>query len=259
MSPRILPILATALALVAGSAAAQAQSGGLVGTVRAADGGRPLGAALVTLRGTLFRTLTDPDGAFRLPGVPPGRYTLEVRVIGHRPQEVPAEVREGMTTRVGIDLPMQPIALAPIRVEAEARRGRTASVMHGFYERMEKGRGHFVTREDIEARNPRTLAQTLEMVPGIRILPRVSELGFADYVVQTSRNVSSSSYECPVAYFLDGAPFRPGSLGANAEIRPGDIEGIEVYTGPATVPPQFNQAGAGAACGVIVIWTRMGS
>lgn len=81
--------------------------------------------------------------------------------------------------------------------------------MRGFYERMAKGRGHFVTRADIEERHPRTLAQTLEMVPGSRIIPRQTELGFIDYEVQTGRNVFAGgafapSYECPVAFFLDG-------------------------------------------------------
>jgi hypothetical protein len=32
------------------------------------------------------------------------------------------------------------------------------------------------------------------------------------------------------------------------------IGGIEVYRSAAEIPPQFN--GSGAACGVIVIWTR---
>lgn len=255
--PRILPVLALGLALLS-PPAGRAQSGGIVGTVRAAEGGRPLGAAVVALRGTPFRALTDSGGAFRLPDVPPGRYTLEVRVIGHHPEEVAAEIREGATARVEVELRMRPIALAPIRVEAAARRGRTAAVMRGFYERLEAGRGHFVTRADLEARRPRTLAQALEMVPGVRVIPRTVAPGHTEYVVQTGRNVFASSYECPVVYFLNGAPYRPGSFGSDTEIRPGSIEGIEVYTGPASVPAQFNRAGAGAACGVIVIWTRMG-
>ncbi len=122
------------------------------------------------------------------------------------------EVREGELTRLEIELRMQPIALAPVRVEVVPRRGRTANVMHGFYERMEKGRGHHVTREDLEARRPRTLAQALEMVPGIRIVQRQTPFGTR----------------------------------------------YEVQTGPASIPPQFNQSSNGAACGVVVIWTRMG-
>ena len=39
-------------------------------------------------------------------------------------------------------------------------------------------------------------------------------------------------------------------------MHPDNIEAIEVYRGPAEVPPQFG--GAQSACGVIVLWTRTG-
>jgi hypothetical protein len=37
---------------------------------------------------------------------------------------------------------------------------------------------------------------------------------------------------------------------------PKDIAGIEVYAGPATIPPHF--AGGRSSCGVVVVWTRYG-
>lgn len=41
-------------------------------------------------------------------------------------------------------------------------------------------------------------------------------------------------------------------FGSHVSIK--DIQGIEVYTGPADVPGEF--AGRNAGCGLIVIWTQ---
>jgi hypothetical protein len=39
-------------------------------------------------------------------------------------------------------------------------------------------------------------------------------------------------------------------------IHPNNVEAIEVYRSPAEVPPQYG--GAEAACGVILLWRRVG-
>jgi hypothetical protein len=37
-------------------------------------------------------------------------------------------------------------------------------------------------------------------------------------------------------------------------VLPDQVAGIELYTGPATVPPEFNATGS--ACGVVAVWTK---
>ena len=46
----------------------------------------------------------------------------------------------------------------------------------------------------------------------------------------------------------------PGQLYLNDIVDPDFVAGIEVYTGPAQIPIQFN--GSTAMCGVIVIWSQ---
>jgi hypothetical protein len=41
-------------------------------------------------------------------------------------------------------------------------------------------------------------------------------------------------------------------------IAPSDIYGIEIYAGPADIPPKFSGADADSYCGLIVIWTQSG-
>ena len=40
-------------------------------------------------------------------------------------------------------------------------------------------------------------------------------------------------------------------------VDPSTVEGIEIYPGASTVPPQFNTREGNTICGVIVIWTRV--
>jgi hypothetical protein len=35
-----------------------------------------------------------------------------------------------------------------------------------------------------------------------------------------------------------------------------DVEGMELYNGPATTPMQFSQAQSARNCGTIVVWSR---
>ena len=37
-------------------------------------------------------------------------------------------------------------------------------------------------------------------------------------------------------------------------VQPSEVEAIEVYTGPAETPPEYEATGG---CGAIVIWTRI--
>lgn len=73
---------------------------------------------------------------------------------------------------------------------------------------------------------------------------------------------------CGIAYFVDGAPVNlvaraPGDP-ANpdeaffglSQIPKQDVQAVEVYTGPAQIPPQFKQGTSGCVRAAIVIWTR---
>lgn len=62
--------------------------------------------------------------------------------------------------------------------------------------------------------------------------------------------------DCVPAMFLDGVSFEPvgGELGA---IRPGDVEGIEIYARSALAPTEFRRGRTD--CGIILIWLREGN
>jgi hypothetical protein len=45
--------------------------------------------------------------------------------------------------------------------------------------------------------------------------------------------------------------------GSPDEFTPQDVEAIEFYSGPSTIPPQFAPRFNSYTCGAVVIWTRL--
>ena len=94
--------LASAPGLVASAAAQGSASGVIAGTIRDAQGG-VLPGVTVNLRnaesGVLRSAVTEGDGTYRLPGLPPGRYDLMAELAGF----ANAEVRD-ITITIGLEL-----------------------------------------------------------------------------------------------------------------------------------------------------------
>jgi hypothetical protein len=95
-------VLACVPGLVASAAAQGSASGVIAGTVRDAQGGA-LPGVTVTLRnaesGVVRSAVTEGDGTYRLPGLPPGRYDLMAELAGF----ANAEVRD-LTITIGLEL-----------------------------------------------------------------------------------------------------------------------------------------------------------
>jgi len=79
--------------------------GGIHGRVRIQGTLRPVADALVLLPGTPAHLLTDRDGRFLIPNLPPGAYTLEVRLPGLRAQHFEnVTVAPGQITERDLDV-----------------------------------------------------------------------------------------------------------------------------------------------------------
>jgi outer membrane receptor for ferrienterochelin and colicin len=120
--------------------------------------------------------------------------------------------------------------------------------MAGFDRRRASSNGTFITREEIEHRNPQRLSQMFYSVPGVRVG------GSAMGDTHTDLYSSRSRYSCPMLYYLDGIRQPPTSGFGIDILPPQDIEGIEVYLGPSGTPAVFRYRGG--HCGVVAIWTR---
>ncbi|MEO5589685.1 MAG: TonB family protein [Gemmatimonadaceae bacterium] len=240
-------ILATALICamaVAATAAAQSPVGVIKGVVRDSLG-TPVNFAEVVIVGTRdIRTFSDSQGRFRLSGVPFGEVDLRARRLGFRPSLATVQFSRGTEPEVELRIYASPDYLpnVEIREQREAFDGRLA----GFKARSEKGAGHFITRERLERVHSYRFTDVLREVPGIRFRPIAGGGG-------TTVNLRGAL--CPPLVFVDGNPATAGTVDLEM-FDLASVEGIEIYSGMATVPPEFVTGRGLERCGVIAIWSR---
>lgn len=89
----------------------------VAGTVRDADSGMPLSAAIVTLESLRRTILTDEYGRYSFEA-PPGTEHVTVQRFGYAPQSFDALIPESGTLEINVELRREPIMLAPIEVRA---------------------------------------------------------------------------------------------------------------------------------------------
>jgi hypothetical protein len=217
----------------------------LVGTVHGTNG-KPLPAAQVMLLGTRLITRTNEDGKFRLTGLPAGTQSVEVREIGYGPRRFAVDLLPAKETRLAAVLDERATVLKAIEVTA-----RKGSNLPGFESRRKMGMGTYLTETDIKERQPIAFTDIFRGLPGVQVMWDGSE-----YLIQMSR-ASNTGMQCPVQWYIDGAPFMASGSDMDAVLQPDQIVGIEVYKGPSETPPQF-QGADGGNCGTIVVWTKRG-
>jgi hypothetical protein len=222
-------------------ASAQGGAASLLVHVHTEDG-RALTGASVQVLGTGARGITDSSGTVRLDGVSSGTRTLVAQFLGFAPARSTLVVPLGGSAEVSLSLTPRPIHLAEVRAPVPVRRPLEGT---GFYKRRESGIGTFVTRAEIESARPRALSDFLRgRVSGVDLTPAVAGTAHASMRGNISRN-------CPIQFYLDGVQ----TLGLGVDdVKPYDVEGMEIYRGAASIPVAFNKGTA--ACGVIAVWTK---
>jgi len=225
---------------------------------------RPLGQTRVTLLSTngapLDQTETASDGtfSFELNGVKAVRINA-LRMAYETNTTPPLHFDGRVFFQVEIRLDPDAILLAPLEVIAWSERPMNA--LHEAYERrLGNGLGTFITREQVESRNPALVTDLLRDVPGLQVSASASGLRPA---VRIGR---SAGYNCATQIFVDGflmnrrrgigGNYQPDDFRIDDAVSPASIEGIEIYKGLSTVPAEF--LNPDADCGVIAIWTRRG-
>ncbi len=135
---------------------------------------------------------------------------------------------------------------------------RVSMRMLEFESRRAAGIGQFITQEQIERRGSRDASDFLRTLRGIEV-SRITNNQFAGTVALSKREGGSvggdGSGANSLQVILDGIVL-PRFFNLDLLPSPKQIAGIEVYSGAATVPPQFG--GADRRCGMILIWTRDG-
>lgn len=218
----------------------------LVGTVKD-SAETPIPGVSVRLKGTEVVAQSDERGSFRLSGLPLGNQVIEIRRLGFRPRVVNVRLRAGAPDSLVVTLDALAARLAGVIVEDEYD-ARSKRMLAGFWDRRSHGFGSFVTRDEIESRDPSTFVEIVRRIPSVQ----VRSINGRDQI--RFNRTGSFQRDCPPQYWVDGMRIENATPD---EFSPQDVEAVEIYPGTATLPPQFAPRLGSYTCGAVVIWTRI--
>ncbi len=230
--------------------------GRFIGRVTDADEGSMMQGVGVRIPELFMGVLTDEAGRFVLEDVPAGVHLVEFDHLGYATRRETVTVVADQTTDARVGLTVDAIDLEPIEVVVERRELNLERV--GFYDRRDEGWGEFVDLEDIEARAPAVTTDLFQRMPGVTLEPDAYDPFLRYVLLRGGRTNSLSGRPCYPAVWLDGIQVhrggdRPAVL--NDLVNTNAIAGIEVYATNSGIPVRYG--GMDAACGVVLMWTRI--
>lgn len=221
------------------------------------ESGGPLPGAEVLLEQRAQSQMTSASGEFSFANITDGTHKLLVRKIGWMSVDTvlvhsaaAPTVHRLVLRRLTVLDTTRTIAVAPWRRE--------------FEENRRLGLGRFVTREEIERRQPGHTLQLLAPLAGLKVVRRAGSgsaaFVFSDRGLRSFNGKGCGGYSKRYAdVWVDGVPvylWRDGEdegFDVNS-IHPEDIQGIEYYVSPAQTPAKYQRLNT--TCGVLVIWTK---
>lgn len=241
-----------AAALVPAGLSAQ-DRGTVAGMVRDADSGQPLVGAAVYVEGTNYSTLSNVEGRFLLPNIPPGTHSLRATYVGYGPVAHEFTVDAGGAASVDFDMSVSTLQLDGIVVTAtgEQRKRELANSADNLDAN--------ALVEVAAVNNVSDLLQARS--PGVQVFSSAGTSGVGSRI--RIRGSSSISLSNDPLIYVDGirVDSRQSGLGAGGQeasrlddFNLEDIEDIEIVKGPSAA----TLYGTEAANGVIRITTKRG-
>jgi len=213
----------------------------LSGTVRDSLGAAIMGAQVVVANGP--HASSDDHGRFVLGALRSGPVHVTVRRLGFLPVVVDWMVAPDAPP---LEVRLAAIAQSLAAVEVRERREPSDARLAGFNARRARKVGHFITRNDLERKNGFNLTDAMRDVPGARVITMRGALG---------KTVLLRGSTCPPLVFIDGFPASAGPFDLDM-VNLKSVEGIEVYSGAASIPMELIGPRGLEQCGVIAIWSR---
>ena len=233
-----------AAALFAAGPAAAQQTGTVAGIVRNAATNDPLASAQVSIQGTGYGTLTQPNGRFVIANVPAGQRAVRVDLIGYATKTQAVTVTAGGTVAANFLMQSQAVELSAIVVTGVA--GATQKTKLPFEVAQ-------VRASEINKVSEVSPLSALEgKVAGATVVSGSGRPGSTPSLLLrgvTSINAEGRSQD-PL-YIVDGVILSGSMIDLDAL----DIESIEVVKGAAAASLYGSRAGSG----VVQIRTKRGA
>jgi hypothetical protein len=246
---RSLIRLAALLVMSAIPLRAQGSAGRLAGTVIDAKTQAPVANADLFFLADGRSVKSDSLGRFAFDKLPKGILKFMVRAPGHPIATVVVALAEG--EQLQRDFVIDAPAAGP---RSEAAQGLPQVTVKtdpavlaryaDFERRRRTGSGQYLTRADIEAGHFQLVTDAMRGMKGVLL-----DCGGSQGCQVRMANAPA---QCLADFIVDERV--DNYFGPKTPIN--DIEGIEVYNGPAQIPGEFTASTSG--CGLVVIWTRSG-
>ena len=224
---------------------ATAQSGTIAGRVTGGEGGGGLAGVMVRVVANnvlVAQEKTRADGSYRITGIAPGSYTVQIASVGYSPKSFPnTSVAGGGTATVDASLSLEPMRLEDIEVTTVTRKTekQTEAPAAVFAQ----------VREEIEERPALTVADHLKSVPGADIVQ--GGLVQSNVVARGFNNIFSGSLLTLIDYRYAAVPSLRVNVATFFPTTNEDIDKIEFVLGPGAA-----LYGPNADKGVLNIITR---
>ena len=196
-----------------------AQTADLTGFVYSAESNAPLPGADVLIPGTFWGAATDQQGAFRIENLPPGKYRLEVQMIGYQVVRQEVVITEPGPVQCTFHLKRKALSSPEIVVTGARRATRKMDAPVSIAS---------LTTDQIVQRRPATIDEILPLESAIQIMDgQVNIRGSSGY----ARGAGSR-----VLVLVDGAPaisFDNGTIYWDA-LPVDELERIEILKGPGS-------------------------
>ncbi len=115
--------------------------------------------------------------------------------------------------------------------------------------------GRFIDSTVIRRWENRKTGDLFSTLPGVDVVRQGSAAFLLGGRATQPLRPSARPTPCFMDVYLDGAPVALGNTSFDVNgISLNHLAAIEVYNGPASVPPRYNRTSGG--CGVVLLWTK---
>lgn len=220
---------------------------------------------LVTAEGdTVDVALTDGEGFFSLDGEEGGLYAIIGSALGYRAaQSETVDIEDAGVVIVQLRLAPAPVPVAGVVVQADRLNEPRVPELEGtgFYERLERGSGDFLTPAEIRAHPGVYTPQLFREIHNVMLVPVTDGATgpWNDSIkIRKAMRGARADRTCAPMIWIDDVytELMPGE-GLHDAIPKRDILGIEVHTPHSQAPLRYyREYHPDKICGVVLIWTR---
>jgi hypothetical protein len=228
--------------------AAQTISGMLLGS----DSNQPIELGFIVMLtesgDSVAVTITNENGFFSVTSPEPGSFLLHASALGYR-ESVDGVFDIGADGVMQIEFRLEPraVTLEGLVVQAERVAKEPKLVSTGFYNRLQRGLGRFITPGDIDESVALATADLFRGIPGVSV-----NYGPGGDIV----TMIGATGWCTPTMYMDGVRVVGGAIDLIAPLE--TVYAIEVYRRTVEIPIQYSavRMGSAGSCGVILIWSR---